>query len=302
MTGTHAMPALDTDARDLLREQLSAMMDGELSADETRFLLRRMQHDDALADSWAHWQYYGDAMRGECARALPDDFSKRVGRAIADDIAQSAAQAEAASRTSFARLPLVRWGGGAALAASVALAAFLAGRMPTSPTPSPATTVPPPVAATTGGTSTPVPPAQVALPHPDGTAPVGLPDAAAGVASLATVAAVAGSRGNRSHRMAAEQILATDRGLAATPRPAVGRATGVMVASADAAKPSTDDAIVIKPWPRALVPGTSGNGPLTADYAGAALDRHPVFLPQPMLPARVEPPRLAPAPAAADAP
>lgn len=300
MTGTHAIPALDANARDLLREQLSAMMDGELSPDETRFLLRRMQHDDALADSWAHWQYYGDAMRGECARALPADFSKRVGRAIADDIAQSAAQAEAASRTSFGRLPLVRWGGGAALAASVALAAFLAGRMPTAP--SPATTVPPPVAATSGGATTPVPPAQVALPHPDTAAPVGIPDAAAGVASLATVAAVAGTRGPRAHRMAADQMLATDRGGATTARPAAERPTGVMVASADAAKPATDNAIVIKPWPRALVPGASGNGSYNADYAGAALDRHPVFLPQPMLPARVDPPRLAPAQAAADAP
>lgn len=295
------MPALDADARDLLREQLSAMMDGELSPDETRFLLRRMQHDDALADSWANWQYYGDAMRGECARALPADFSKRVGRAIADDIAQSAAQAEAASRMSFGRVPLVRWGGGAALAASVALAAFLAGRMPTT-TPSTTTTVPPPVAAMTGGAPTPVPPAQVALPHPAGTPPVGIPDNSAGVASLASVAAVAGARGNRSHRMAAEQILATDRGLAANIRPVAGRQTGVLVASADAAQSNPGDPIVIKPWPRALVPGASGNGPLNADYAGAALDRHPVFLPQPMLPARVDPPRLAPAQAAADAP
>jgi negative regulator of sigma E activity len=297
------MPALDANARDLLREQLSAMMDGELSPDETRFLLRRMQHDDALADSWAHWQYYGDAMRGECARALPADFSKRVGRAIADDIAQSAAQAEAASRTSLGRLPLVRWGGGAALAASVALAAFLAGRMPTT-APSSTPSVPPPVATTSGTASTPVPPAQVALPHPDTTAPVGIPDAAAGVASLATVAAVAGTRGPRAHRMAADQMLATDDRVAgAISRHAAARPAGVLVASADAAaKPATDNAIVIKPWPRALVPGASGNGPLNADYAGAALDRHPVFLPQPMLPARVDPPLLAPAQAAADAP
>ncbi|MGN6152265.1 MAG: sigma-E factor negative regulatory protein [Lysobacteraceae bacterium] len=302
MTGPHAMPALDTDARNLLREQLSAMMDGELSPDETRFLLRRMQHDDALADSWAHWQYYGDAMRGECARALPADFSKRVGRAIADDIAQSAAQAELASRTSFGRLPLVRWGGGAALAASVALAAFLAGRMPTT-TPAATTTVPPPVVTTSGGASTPVPPAQVALPHPAGTAPVGIPDdAAAGVTSLAAVAAATSARSARAHRMAAEQSLVTDRTPVAMSRQAPERPASVMVASADAAKPARDDLIVIKPWPRALVPGASGSGPLNADYAGAALDRHPVFLPQPMPPARVDPPLLAPAQAAADAP
>ncbi|PSD48587.1 anti-sigma factor, partial [Stenotrophomonas maltophilia] len=31
------------------REQLSALVDGELGADEARFLLRRMEHDPELA-------------------------------------------------------------------------------------------------------------------------------------------------------------------------------------------------------------------------------------------------------------
>jgi len=91
MTGLHSPSVHAADAGDLLREQLSAMMDGELSADETRFLLRRMQHDDTLADCWARWQYFGDAMRGECERALPADFSRRVGRAIADDLTRMSA-------------------------------------------------------------------------------------------------------------------------------------------------------------------------------------------------------------------
>ena len=37
------------------RQQLSALMDGELLADEARFLLRRLQHDRDLAGCWERW-------------------------------------------------------------------------------------------------------------------------------------------------------------------------------------------------------------------------------------------------------
>ena len=88
MTGLHETSAVrDANSREFHREQLSAMMDGALSADEARFLLRRMEHDDELADCWERWQFTGDALRGIAGRALPADFSRRVGRAIADDIA-----------------------------------------------------------------------------------------------------------------------------------------------------------------------------------------------------------------------
>ena len=34
------------------RQQLSAMLDGELSPDEAKFMLRRLQHDTELATCW----------------------------------------------------------------------------------------------------------------------------------------------------------------------------------------------------------------------------------------------------------
>lgn len=305
MTGLQSPSVHAADPGDLLREQLSAMMDGELSDDETRFLLRRMQHDDSLADCWARWQYFGDAMRGECARALPADFSKRVGRAIADDLA-SAQVAAATAPAAFARQPLVRWGGGAALAATVALAAFLVGRNPQTPTP--AASVPPPVAATPG--STPVLPVPVPVSQPTGSTPAGTPDTLGSAASLAAVAAVAAgeSRARRPRMMAAEQTLPDERALAVASRErhalhAPLRATGVQVAAADpvTASAQVSDGIVTKPWPRALVPGASGTGSYTAGYAGAAaIDRHPVFLPaQPPSAPAFEPPLLKRVPAAA---
>lgn len=152
MTGPHSndltphADGLDA-ARDPHGEPLSAMMDGTLSDDESRFLLRRMQHDAELAGRWERWQFYGDAMRGSAGRALPADFSRRVALAIAAEAQTSdgqglamqdlsmldavagdplgrtpAAQRAAVART---RRPLLRWGGGAALAASVVFAAIV---------------------------------------------------------------------------------------------------------------------------------------------------------------------------------
>ena len=105
------------------RQQLSAMLDGELSPDQARFMLRRLQHDTGLADCWERWQVCGDVLSGQGNALLPADFSQKVSAAIADDGAQVP---EALPRAGGPRL--LRWGGGAALAASVAMAALLVGR------------------------------------------------------------------------------------------------------------------------------------------------------------------------------
>ena len=60
------------------REQLSALMDGALPADQTRFLLRRLQHDAPLAECWQRWRLAGEVMRGLApAQRLPADFALR---------------------------------------------------------------------------------------------------------------------------------------------------------------------------------------------------------------------------------
>lgn len=105
------------------RQQLSAMLDGELSPDQARFMLRRLQHDVELAERWERWQVCGDVLRGQGNALLPPDFSSRVSSAIADAAPQPVEQR---ARSSGRRG--LRWGGGAALAASVAMAALLVGR------------------------------------------------------------------------------------------------------------------------------------------------------------------------------
>ena len=65
------------------REQLSALMDGALPPDETRFLLRRLQHDASLAECWERWRLTGEVMRGLApAQRLPADFAGRVANAL----------------------------------------------------------------------------------------------------------------------------------------------------------------------------------------------------------------------------
>ena len=103
------------------REQLSALMDGALPPDQTRFLLRRLQHDAPLAESWERWRLAGETMRGLApAQRLPADFALRVGAALRGEDAP-------AMRSGGKRMPTwLRWGGGAAMAASLAVVALIA--------------------------------------------------------------------------------------------------------------------------------------------------------------------------------
>ena len=104
------------------REQLSALVDGELGADEARFLLRRMEHDPELAGCQERWQLLGDVMRGQAPALAPADFSAAVAAAIA---AEPTPQSE--PRRQVRRSGWRAWGGGAALAASVAAVALFIG-------------------------------------------------------------------------------------------------------------------------------------------------------------------------------
>src|SRR3546814_9904393 len=88
-------PRDDTQANDMIqpqtdklddhhRQQLSAMLDGELLPDQAKFMLRRLEHDGELAACWERWQVCGEVMRGRQGALLPADFSRRVANAIVD--------------------------------------------------------------------------------------------------------------------------------------------------------------------------------------------------------------------------
>lgn len=116
-----------TDIDRSLLEQLCAWMDGELPADEARFLQRRLDNDPALRAQWERWQLASACLRGQPVRTMPADLCERVAAAVA---------AEPARRG--------RWPWLAGVAAAVLVAVLLprmlaqdpGGRVPTAETPS----------------------------------------------------------------------------------------------------------------------------------------------------------------------
>lgn len=101
---------------DPAKQQLSALMDGELERDQTRFLLKRLQNDVELAGCWQRWHVAGDCLRGQGAAPLRGDFAQRIAQALASEAAPGRGLGAS----------VLKWAGGAAVAASVALAALLA--------------------------------------------------------------------------------------------------------------------------------------------------------------------------------
>ncbi|SEV95663.1 sigma-E factor negative regulatory protein [Luteibacter sp. 329MFSha] len=97
------------------REILSAGMDGELSREEIRFLLRRLEADPVLADTWERLHVARDGLRRQGAPLVSGDFASRVMAAIDAEPAASAAP----------RRRWLHWSAGGAIAASVAVAALM---------------------------------------------------------------------------------------------------------------------------------------------------------------------------------
>lgn len=98
-----------------INEQLSALMDGELERDQTRFLLKRMAGDADLPQRWSRYHVARQTLRRAEVVVLPLDFADRVmGRIDSEPAAQARPQ------------PVwLRWGAGGAIAASVAVAALM---------------------------------------------------------------------------------------------------------------------------------------------------------------------------------
>jgi sigma-E factor negative regulatory protein RseA len=114
----------------VLREQLSALMDGELPKDQMRFLLRGLDADAQLAQNWSRYQLASAVIRREAAFVPVDaGFADRVMLAIS----QQTAPGRHGVR-------ILHWAGGGAIAAAVAVIA-LVGTRPAIQTPTPAAVI-----------------------------------------------------------------------------------------------------------------------------------------------------------------
>lgn len=102
-----------------IHEQLSALMDGELERDATRFVLKRVAGEHELGLAWGRWHMAREAIRRQQPMVLPPSFADAVlARIEGVDMAPARGGASA----------WLRWGAGGAVAASVALAALLVTR------------------------------------------------------------------------------------------------------------------------------------------------------------------------------
>jgi sigma-E factor negative regulatory protein RseA len=130
-----------------IHEQLSALMDGELERDETRFLLKRLKTDQELPLRWARYHIVRQTLRRQEAMAMSPGFAEAVAARLE---LEPVVQAQAHPMSTW-----LRWGAGGAIAASVAVAALVVTRPGNE-------TAPGPAALVSRGTSSPGAPIAVA--------------------------------------------------------------------------------------------------------------------------------------------
>jgi sigma-E factor negative regulatory protein RseA len=99
-------------------ENLSAAMDGQLSKDELRFLLRRLDRDASLVDTWARYHVARDGLRRQLPPMASAGFAARVMEVIEGE--QVTTVQVSPKRRDWLRLSM-----GGAIAASVAVAALM---------------------------------------------------------------------------------------------------------------------------------------------------------------------------------
>jgi negative regulator of sigma E activity len=104
---------------DQIREQLSALLDGELPRDEIGLLMRRLERDPALRRSFGTYALIGETLRAPGGRVASRSFADRVSAAIEAPRQVVAAPAAVPANVLFWKRPSVR----TALAAGVATAA-----------------------------------------------------------------------------------------------------------------------------------------------------------------------------------
>ncbi|WP_329740532.1 sigma-E factor negative regulatory protein [Dyella sp. A6] len=105
------------------RENLSAGVDGELSREELRFLLRRLDHDAALLDAWSRHHVARDGLRKELPLLASSGFAARVMLTI--EAESSAVVSTGSTAVPHARRRWLHWSAGGAIAAGVAAVALM---------------------------------------------------------------------------------------------------------------------------------------------------------------------------------
>ena len=250
------------------RQQLSSLIDGELSADEARFMLRRLEHDESLSSCNERWQMLGDVLRGQACAPAPVDFADRVRASVASEPAPvMQARVERGPDRQERRGGWRRWGGGAALAASVAAVAMF---MTREQLPAPAR-LDAPTTIIASQAELPAAPVTEASAAGQALAVAAVPAAAVAAASrrqdVATArrASASATRTQQAARSAAERSAEPQRAVAsqAPLTPAVPAATARQFPFGEVGS------LQAKPWPRSSLAPAAG-GALNASFSTQA--------------------------------
>ena len=67
------------------REHISSLMDGEISRETSRFLVRRLGSDEQLCATWARYHLVRDCLRHQDGSLSGEDLCSRVNRALEDE-------------------------------------------------------------------------------------------------------------------------------------------------------------------------------------------------------------------------
>jgi negative regulator of sigma E activity len=250
------------------RQQLSSLIDGELSADEARFMLRRLEHDESLSSCNERWQMLGDVLRGQACAPAPVDFAERVRASVASEPAPvMQARVERGPDRQERRGGWRRWGGGAALAASVAAVAMF---MTREQLPAPAPLDAPTTIIASQAELPPAPaPATEASAAGQALAVAAVPAAAVAAASrrqdVATARRASATRTQQAARSAAERSAEPQRAVAsqAPLTPAVPAATARQFPFGEVGS------LQAKPWPRSSLAPAAGSA-LNASFSTQA--------------------------------
>lgn len=101
-----------------MSEQISALMDGEIAAEDSAHLIASMQSSRTAAESWSQYHLIGDAMRGDAVlgKNFKQDLMHRLEMEPTVFAPQSAHAADASIAAIKDRLP-VKWAMAASFAA-----------------------------------------------------------------------------------------------------------------------------------------------------------------------------------------
>ena len=100
------------------REHLSSLVDGEISRETSRFLVKRLGSDDELRATWTRYHLVRDCLRHQDGAIAGDDLCARVSQALENE---QPVQASRSMPTAWLK-PVA----GLAIAASIALMAIVA--------------------------------------------------------------------------------------------------------------------------------------------------------------------------------